>query len=230
MGVKFGNFHSKDDYGMDFLTYSISSPKPKQNLIDVPLRDGTIDLTTALTDEVMYENRTITASFEVRDKRALWSSKISNIRNDLHGRRLKIVFDDDPNFYYIGRVFVGEITSNGSTGTLVIEADAEPYKYDMFSSDEDWEWDTFDFENGIINEAAEIVVNGATSFTLICRRKRMFPTLTVSGNVSLVFDGVVHKLPSGASKVYDIFLNEGENIIELMGNGVVSIAYRGGSL
>jgi hypothetical protein len=112
----------------------------------------------------------------------------------------------------------------------VIGADVDPFKYDVFSSDEDWEWDIFDFENGIINEAAEIVVNGATSFMLVGRRKRTFPTFTVSGNVSLVFDGVVHTLPSGASKVYDIFLNEGENVLELMGNGVVSIAYRGGSL
>jgi hypothetical protein len=56
----------------------------------------------------------------------------------------------------------------------VIEADVDPFKYDVFSSDEDWEWDIFDFENGIINEAAEIVVNGATSFMLVGRRKRTF--------------------------------------------------------
>ena len=230
MGVRFGNYHSKQTYGMDFLSYSISPPKAKRNEVSIPLRDGTIDLTNALTDDIKFENRIIQISLEIRDDRSLWPSKLSKIRADLHEKRMDIVFDDDISYRYIGVVSVGEMKSNGSTGTLTITVDAEPFKYDLVSSNIDWEWDTFDLENGVINEAGEIVVNGTTVFTLICGRKRMFPTFTVSADMTVGFEGDTYTLKAGSQKVYDIFLCEGENVLTFVGNGTVAIEYIGGSL
>ena len=230
MGVKFGEFHSKDTYGMDFLSYKISAPVPKTNVIDVPLKDGVIDLTSALTGDVKYENRTITILLEVRDRRDMWPAKLTKIRSDLHGRVKNIIFDDDLAFYYTGRISVGEIQSNGSTGTLTITVDAEPFKYDITPSDIDWEWDPFDLVNGIINEAGEIVVSGTTVFMLICRQKRTFPTFTASTDMTVEFEGETYSLPAGSNKIYDIFLCEGENVLTFKGNGTVSIKYIGGSL
>lgn len=229
-GVMIGNKHSFKDWGLILSSKVISPPKPQLNSVSVPLRDGSIDLTEAVTDEVKYEDRTITLTFSVIDAMETWPTKISEIGNYLHGERLKIIFDEDCAFYYIGRVYVNEFKSNRSIGTLVIEGTVEPFKYDVLSSAVDWLWDTFDFEQGIINETGQLIVNGQTTITLICRKKRMFPTFIASAAMQVTFEGETYSLKAGEQKVYDIFFVEGENALTFTGNGTISIDYIGGSL
>lgn len=229
-GVTIGEKHNYNDFGLILTDKVISPPKPQVKMVDVPLRDGSIDLTEALSEDIKYDNRTITLTFSVIDPIATWASKVSEIENYLHGKRLRIVFDDDTAFYYIGRVTVNQWTSNKTIGKLVVEGDVEPFKYDIMSSAVDWVWDVFDFEEGIINETGELIVNGSTTITLICRRKRMFPTFIASTAMTVTFGGETYNLKAGSQKVYDIFLCEGENELTFTGNGTVSIDYIGGSL
>ena len=76
----------------------------------------------------------------------------------------------------------------------------------------------------------ELIVDGETTITLICRRKRMFPIFTASENMTVTYDGEIYNLKSGSQKLYDLFLCEGENELTFNGNGTVSIDYIGGSL
>lgn len=229
-GVKIGDKHSFNDFGLILSSKVIRPPEPQLEKVNVPLRDGSIDLTESLTDETKFKDRTITLNFSVVDPMNTWASKISMIENYLHGQRLKIIFDEDPAFYYVGRVSVNQWTSEKSIGKLVIECTVEPFKYDLFSSAIDWEWDVFDFEEGIINEFGQLIVNGSTTIKLICRRKRMFPTFTASAAMTVAYGGETYNLKAGSQKIYDIFLCEGENELTFNGNGTVSIDYIGGSL
>ena len=229
-GVTIGEKHNYNDWGLILSEKVISPPVPKTSKVEVPMRDGSIDLTEALSDEVKFEDRLITLTFTVIDPIATWSAKISEIENYLHGKRMKIVFDDDLAFYYIGRVSVNKWTSNKNIGKLVVECEVEPFKYDMFSSAVDWEWDLFDFEEGIINETGQLIVNGSATISLICRRKRMFPIFTASAPMTMLYDGVTYNLLAASQKFYDLFLCEGVNEFTFTGNGTVSIDYIGGSL
>ena len=229
-GVKIGNMHSQDDWGLILISKQISTPNPQTKLVNVPMRDGSIDLTEILSEDVKYNDRTITMLFEIMDSRVDWSAKVSDIQNYLHGKRLQIIFDDDCAFYYVGRVSVSEWTPNKSTAQIQIEAVVEPFKYDIVSSAVDWEWDIFDFEEGIINETGELIVDGSRTINLICRRKRMFPTFTVSADMAVNYDGETYTLKAGSQKVYDIFFVEGKNELTFTGNGTVTIDYIGGSL
>ena len=229
LGVTIGEKHSYKDWGIILSSKVISPPEPQINKVDVPLRDGSIDLTEALTNDVKYKDRTITLNFTVTD-RSTWTAKVSEIQNYLHGKRLKIVFDEDLAFYYIGRVSVNKWETEKAIGSLVIECDVEPFKYDMISSAVDWEWDIFDFEEGILNETGQLIVNGERTIPLICRRKRMFPIFTASTAMTVEFEGEVFDLIKGEQKLYGIFLHEGINELTFKGNGVVSIDYIGGSL
>lgn len=229
-GVTIGEKHSYNDFGLILSEKVIAPPSPQYSKITVPLRDAAIDLTESLTDCVKYSERVISLTFKVVDPILTWASKISEIENYLHGKKLKIIFDDDLAFYYIGRVTVNKWTSNKTIGTIVVECQVEPFKYDITPSDIDWEWDSFDLVNGIINEAGEIVVRGTTVFMLICRQKRMFPIFTASTDMTVEFEGETYSLPAGSNKIYDIFLCEGENVLTFKGNGTVSIKYIGGSL
>ena len=230
IGVTIGEKHNYNDFGLILTNRIIEPPKPQVKTATVPLRDGTIDLTEALTEDIKYNNRKITLTFSVTDPITTWAYKISEIENYLHGQRMRIIFDDDKSFYYVGRVAVNQWTSNKKIGTLVIDGEVEPYKYDLQSSAEGWLWDTFDFEQGIINELGEVDVNESAEIKLICLRKRVVPTIIASTDMTVTFEGVTYCLKAGAQKVYEILLKEGENVLAFAGNGTVAIDYTGGSL
>ena len=132
-GVIFGDKHSYRDWGL--LTKSrpkISPPQPKLKLIQVPGSDAVIDLTESLTGKVHYEPRTISFEFIVMEKRERWPSIHSEILNYMHGKRIRIIMDDDPNFYYEGRVTVGLLDPEKKTAVLEMEAQVEPYKRERY--------------------------------------------------------------------------------------------------
>ena len=101
-GVTIGDKHSYKDFGLILSSQAIAPPEPRIKLVDVPMRDGSVDLTEAVSDTVRYQDRKITLTFSVIDARNTWVDKISKIQNYLHGQRMKIVFDEDTSFYYIG--------------------------------------------------------------------------------------------------------------------------------
>ena len=114
--------------------------------------------------------------------------------------------------------------------TIVIKATVEPYKNERFSSLEAWEWDTFNFETGIIRDYADIVVDGSYNLAIEGTRKQVVPTFITTGEVSVEFNGKTYNLPAGTSRILNIVIVEGENILKFKGNGVVSVEYRGGRL
>jgi hypothetical protein len=128
-GVTFGNNHSYREWGLLLKEYPyISPPEPKTKLIEVPGSDAVIDLTESLTGKVHYGMREGRFEFWVIGGRSKWPAIYSAIMNELHGKRVKIVLDDDPNWYYLGRVRVDEMASDKVTATIVLTAELEPYK------------------------------------------------------------------------------------------------------
>ena len=104
-GVTFGSKHSYRDWGLFLKSRPvISPPNPKTVYIDIPGSDGVIDLTESLTGDVKFENRTLTCEFIVLDARNRWSNIYSEIMDFLQGQQMKVIFDEDPTFYYIGRL------------------------------------------------------------------------------------------------------------------------------
>lgn len=230
-GILFGDKHSYKDWNMILVSKDVSTPEPKTNNIEIPGADGVIDLTEALTGDVKYNNRKLTFEFAIRREFSKHLAIQSKISNYLQGKKLKIIMDDDKSFYYIGRCTINKFESNNTIGKLIIEVDAEPYKYDIQSSLEDWIWDTFSFEDGIINTKTDnISVLGEEEVIILGRRKRVSPEITTNGDMEVEFNGNVYKLSAGKNKILDIQIQEGENILKFIGTGSVTIDYRGGSL
>ena len=128
-GVTFGNKHSYRAYGLLLKEYPIfTAPKPKTKLIEVPGSDAVIDLTESLTGKVQYGTRKGTFEFTVMGGRSKWPAVYAALLNDLHGKRMQIVLDDDPNYYYLGRVEIDSWASDKVTATIVILAEVEPHK------------------------------------------------------------------------------------------------------
>lgn len=129
-GVMFDSKHSYRAYELFLKSRPyISPPEPKTKLVEIPGTDDVLDLTEKLTGKVHYGMREGKFEFFVIGGRPKWSAVYAAILNDLHGKRLKIVLDDDPNYYWIGRVAVNEMESSEKTATIVLTAQLEPYKH-----------------------------------------------------------------------------------------------------
>lgn len=122
----------------------INPPKVKTRIVDIPGGNGSIDLTETLTGRSLYYNRTgslefivVNDTYEPVNDYIEWSLAYSNIVNAIHGRKLKAILEDDPDWYYEGRFFVNEWRSNRNHSSIVIEYDLNPYKWRVLNTIED---------------------------------------------------------------------------------------------
>ena len=130
LGVSFDKKHSYRTWRMLLKSDPvITPPEVKKKLVEVPGTNKVIDLTESLTGgEIKYHMRSIRCVFYVIGGRQKWPAVYSAVMNEIHGRRMQITMDNDPNYYYIGRVEVDEYGSDEAAATIVVTAEVEPYK------------------------------------------------------------------------------------------------------
>ncbi len=230
--VKTGQVKHSSDWGL-----ILENPMPQEtpNLktyqIDVPGAHGTLDLSEGLWG-LRFENRRLPFCLGgVREDRR-WPSVYSVFLNEYHGQNVEITLDMDPNWYYVGRLYVkGSLERTAQIGKLECELQAEPFKYERQSSLEPWKWDPFSFVNGVIRNYGNIEVDGSREFAVIGNEHNVTPEiLLLSGTVSVSFRGLTYRLESGRNRFYDFELEPGKNLFTFTGSGCVAIDFRGVSL
>ncbi|MGN1097770.1 MAG: hypothetical protein ACI4SS_02615 [Clostridia bacterium] len=136
----------------------INPPSVKTNIIDIPGAYGALDLSEALTGYPLYSNRTGSIEFIVANGYKSWDILYSEIMSYLHGKRLYLILEDDSSYYYEGRFEVNKWKSDKNWSIITIDYDLHPFKRDVFCTADDWLWDRFDFETGVIQELNEVTV------------------------------------------------------------------------
>lgn len=131
-GVKFGNYHSYDNFDLILAEKTIGTPSPKIEVIDIPGGDGVLDL-TEFFGEVKYNNRTLSFEFSTMVQQSEFMDLFSEVQNALHGKKMQIILDDDPEWAYTGRISVSEWKAERTIGKLTIDCDCEPYKHRVSS-------------------------------------------------------------------------------------------------
>ena len=227
--VLFGDVKSHEDWGLKLETIQLSFPEAKTDQIDVPGSNGVIDL-TEVNGQVCYKNRTMTLTFSLDDDYTEWHLLSSRIAKELHGKMIKCILPDDPNYYYEGRFSIDSKKTNDVITDIVITGDVHPFKMDVYSSSEEWLWDPFSFEDGIIRSYHDIEISGTTSVSVIGSEMPVVPKFICSTDMDLEFNSSVFHLSAGETTDYDIILSEGENQLIFTGHGTVTIEYRGGIL
>jgi len=216
-------------------------PTPKYKFVDIPGADYHIDLSSVLTGDIAYNSREGSIEFIVDNGQLSdynhehWANLYSEIMDYLHGKILKAIpIDDDPSFCYEGRFTVNEWKSDANNSKITIDYNVNPYKLERFGSLEDWEWDSFNFENGIIRDYRDLRVNGTLEHIVYGRRMRVTPSFIVKSDdgkgLKVTFNGETYDIKDGVSRVINIQTVEGTNVFTFKGNGTVSIDYRGGCL
>lgn len=230
-GVQFDNKHSLHDWGLYIVNrQEIQPPSPKTVMVDIPGGNGSLDLTEAISGEVVYKNRKIKVELYVIGGETMWANAYSEIMAYVHGKRMKVIFDDDPGYYYEGRVSVDQWKSGRQHSTITISIDADPFKYELNAYGEDWLWDPFDFLYGEIYDSS-IEVSGTTSTEVVVKTMPVIPTFYASAAMTITYNGSTYSIPANKKTViYDIRLTEGTHTLVFRGTGSVKITYTNGVL
>ena len=128
-------------------------PAQKVKTLEIPGGDGVIDLSQSLTGYPVYQNRTGSIEFIVMNDFKPWHMAYSDIMDYLHGQKLRAVLEDDPEYFYEGRFTINVWKSEKDWSRITIDYDVGPYKWSVLSSTDDWLWDPFNFQNGVIRPA-----------------------------------------------------------------------------
>ena len=208
------NGKTEKDYACDYIHWEITSPVPKMETAEIPLRDGYINLTAMLSDEIFYQPRTITIGLELRAMRSEWAMYHSQILRDLHGKEITVSRTEDPNWFWLGWASVSALDDHGSTAGITITVTAQPYK-----------------RTEQYAEIADVVLSGDTSYTIDNPYMRGYPEFEASAaGMTVTYQGETWTLGQGKSEAYGLYLTAGENVLELSGSGTLRISYRGGRL
>lgn len=212
-GITFDDLHTYNDLHLILQGKEIGSPEVKKMEIDIEGADGSLDLTDFFGD-VKYGNVTHRFDFATIIPQAQFLSLFSNVKNALHGKKKRVILDDDPLFYYVGRVYVSSFTNEKNIGFISIEVECEPYKYKLEKT------------------VAKLTVNGNYIAEVPNSRKRVVPEVKVetADSIRIEYQGNIWDLGNGSYTLPELELTEGVNNIALTGVGSVTLTYQEGGL
>lgn len=212
-GVKFDDKHSYYHWGLMFKKRPvISPPLPKTKYVEVLGADGAIDMTDSLTGYTQYQNRQISFEFIIMAGRENWPAIYSDLMDTLHGRKVRIIFDDDPDYFYTGRVTVGKWDAEKVTAIITMSAEVEPFKTAVLRKTQNVT---------LTEEGVTVTIQGT--------KKPVVPDITASDDgVEVSFRDSTYTLAAGANRIPGIVIREGENEFTFTGSGTVDITYEGG--
>lgn len=213
--IVFGSYDTALQGPWTLTEWELEPVSIRANYVEVPGRDGDLDLSTALTDGVpRYGNRNLTVSLECSEGTRLErEAMISTMINWLDGWRLNIILPDDPDHYLTGRVHVAKEYNDPAHGAVTVTAVCDPWRY----------------------KARETVVKLTVAETeqeaLLTNdgRRTVVPLLLIEGegaSVSLKFGTASWVLSAGSYQLPDLVLNQGGDVIKYSGTGSLTFTYQ----
>lgn len=229
-------YHSIHDWGLGVENNDyIGTPVLYTNYIQVPGANKLLDASQTLTGRRTYDYRPINIKFGAVNRRESWDSIMSQFRNKIDGRIIRVIFDNDANYYWTGRCQLTEFDRVRELGTFRLQIPkADPYKYNIRSNVEPWLWDPFNFITDSIPEEPVIEIDGTKTVTIPAGTMYTVPKFTVKRMITplnMTVNGRVYELKTGDNYFPAVNVN-GDFDVNLVFSGVgeVVIEYRGGSL
>lgn len=125
---------------------AVASPGVSTNFVEIPGRNGPLDLTTFLTGEIVYGQRSGSWEFYVDNDHEYWDAIRTSIVKYLHGQERFFILEDVPTYYCYGRFAVDIWKSDPNFSKVTINYALDPYMKSIYAPSDDWLWDPFNFE------------------------------------------------------------------------------------
>lgn len=202
--------HTGNDLGLVQEKKEIGKPEIQSHTVEVPGRNGLLNLTKSLTGKVAYTNRKLEFQYFGDGSRAELL-RLDDVFSQYHGETVRIIDDDRPSYYYEGEMSVStEI--HGNYITIELEVDAQPFRYKRNRT----------VVHRAISGDAEIVVPNESIEAI--------PIITITGEMSIEFNGLNEKLSAGSYTSESFVLRKGENVFTVSGVGDITFEYQEGAI
>ena len=224
--------------------HMFNPPTQKTTYVEIPGVNGALDLSESLTGYPVYNPREGSFEFYVTDDFKPRRTIYNEVLNYLHGKYMKVVSEETPEYYYEGRFQVSELKSEGAWSSFTIIYKVNPYKRAITSSITPWIWDIFNFETGVIvlSEFTHIIISRSTYIDITFPdeyfgNEPICPYLDVTGTITIEYTyqklNVVTTvtLTDGCYMMPDIiFYGESTYTIKAKGTGLLTIVFTKGEL
>lgn len=124
----------------------VATPPVKTNYVEIPGRNGAIDLSTYLTGAIVYGPRSGSWEFIIDNNWEDWETIRQSLHSILHGAQFKVVLEDVPMRYWLGRISINEYKSDPANNKITLNYAFDSYSYPVLDPQDDWLWDPFNFE------------------------------------------------------------------------------------
>lgn len=195
--------------------WSLSPAEFQANFVEVPGRNGALDLSTALTDgEPRYNSRTLEARLERSDGTRLErEAAITTMINWLDGWKMDIFLPDDELHYITGRVHVEKEYNDPAHAAVIVTATVDPWRYNLNET-------AFHLTAAAEEKSALLTNQG---------RRTVVPLLEITGDgaqVLLTVGTASWSLGPGTYQLPDLVVRQGGAEIKYRGGGELFFRYR----
>lgn len=206
-GILINNLiHTGDDLDLVMTSKSIPAPQVQYQTVEIPGRNGSLDMSEFLTGEPAYNNRELSFSFIGTGSRDTVLSLIDTLL-EYHGRYVTIVVDDLEDWYYQGRVEVG-YSDHYHYVDFNLTVDAQPFRLAL-------EPKSYRFSN--LHDADILLENEGV---------RVLPTVTVTAETKIKYNEITYTLSAGTYEPDQLLLASGTTIWTVTTTGTITITYR----
>lgn len=222
--------HTYKDFGMIMTDHVIPKPKVVLHKIEIPYSSGSIDLTDAIGEPTYQDREGLEFVFQVKDGGVDNCEKIvTSLSAFIHGKKLLMITDAEPSFFYIVRLEVSYEKSALNYSRITLSGTAEPFKYSRYASGSDWLWDPFSFVDGVISTLSDVVVTGSRVVPLTPVEFYTVPEFNVktANDLKVLWNGKEYSLQVGKNYFPQIRIKGTNNVLSFTGNGTMDIDFRG---
>lgn len=209
-GIYFGDIHSFYDLNLILSAVDIPAAAPKTKYIEIPDRDGSIDI-TEMNGEVKYSDRECKFTFTALPMGSeKWEEVKTAVCNALNGKVFNITLEKDADYYYSGRCSIDSYAVNKKIRQIVVKATVKPWKFK---------------QNPTIIEVA--LDSTPKTIMLPNSRKTVCPVIECTNdNTVIVCGDMTVTLGAGTHKILDFQLTEEKTAVTVSGAGTIKFSYQ----
>ena len=226
-GLTFNGKHSFDDFNLIINSRTISTPTKKKIKLQVPYMNSTYDFSTVGSNgEIVYNQRSINVTFTLLStSKVMLQSKMTKINEWLSSSQSQLIFDDIKDYYFLAEIEDGnDLAETYEVGEFTVKFVAEPFKTSIDYVGNDI-WDTFNFEEDIVQNTSFNVSNTST-VSVYNYGRLIIPTIHCSANMSVIVSGITYNLMIGDNLIYGLKLKNGYNSIIINGTGTIQFKFK----
>ena len=206
-GILINNtIHTGLDLELVMEAKDLGSPSVQKNTVEIPGRNGLLEMSEAITGEPTYSNRPQAYKFIGNGSREVVLNLI-DIMMSYHGQYITIVVDDYEDWYYEGRVEV-VYNDRGNYVEFELAVDAQPFRYALDP----------------INVSYTAITS--QNVTLNNRGVTVIPKIVTDAETTIVFGENTYRLSAGTYEPEDLALRRGDNVYTITTGGTITIEYR----